>query len=232
MTDAEWLACEDPRPMMEILAARASRRRQWLFSCACCRAVWPMLPSLCREAVELVERFADGEVVEDDLVVAFHELYPQEVASPSPGGVQAVKAVGQLGWRWRWRNQDGSPWPGGFYNGDRPPDAVARSAAESLAKTIPWREARRRQSDLLREVMRNPDGERAPIDPGWLRWNGGAVRALAASIYHDRAFDHLPILADALEDAGCADAALLGHCRGAGPHLRGCWAIDAILGQA
>ena len=56
--------------------------------------------------------------------------------------------------------------------------------------------------------------------------------AIARHIYDDRAFHDLPILADALEDAGCADAAILDHCRGPGPHVRGCWAVDLLLGKS
>ena len=55
--------------------------------------------------------------------------------------------------------------------------------------------------------------------------------ALARRVYDERAFHDLPILADALEDAGCADAALLEHCRGPAPHVRGCWVVDLILGK-
>jgi hypothetical protein len=66
----------------------------------------------------------------------------------------------------------------------------------------------------------------------WLAWNGGAVGKMAQAIYDDRAFHDLPILADALEEAGCTDAALLGHLRSAGPHVRGCWGVDAVLGKA
>jgi hypothetical protein len=55
--------------------------------------------------------------------------------------------------------------------------------------------------------------------------------ALAATIYHERAFDRLPILADALEDAGCDNADILDHLRGPGPHVRGCWALDLVLGK-
>jgi hypothetical protein len=62
-------------------------------------------------------------------------------------------------------------------------------------------------------------------------WNDGAVVKLAESIYTERAFDRLPILADALEDAGCTDAAVLDHCRGPGPHVRGCWVVDLVLGK-
>ncbi|HZY89356.1 MAG TPA: hypothetical protein VFE78_31325 [Gemmataceae bacterium] len=54
---------------------------------------------------------------------------------------------------------------------------------------------------------------------------------LAQAIYNERAFDLLPVLADALEDAGCTDADILGHLRGPGPHVRGCWAVDLVLGK-
>ena len=61
--------------------------------------------------------------------------------------------------------------------------------------------------------------------------SGGTISNLAQSIYTDRAFERMPILADALEEAGCNDAAILGHCRGPGPHVRGCWVVDFLLGK-
>jgi hypothetical protein len=83
---------------------------------------------------------------------------------------------------------------------------------------------------LLREIVGNPFRP-VVIDSTWHAWDGGLIPALAGTIYQDRAWDRLPILADALEDAGCTDAALLEHLRGPGPHVRGCWALDAILGR-
>ena len=85
---------------------------------------------------------------------------------------------------------------------------------------------------MMREVFGNPFRPAPAIDPSWLAWNGGTVRKLAQAIYDDRAFDRLPVLADALEDAGCNDAELLSLCRGPGPHARGCWALDLLLGKA
>jgi hypothetical protein len=67
------------------------------------------------------------------------------------------------------------------------------------------------------------------IDPAWLRWNEGTVRKIAETIRDTRDFGRLPVLADALEDAGCADAELLDHCRAGGPHVRGCWVVDLLL---
>ncbi len=68
-------------------------------------------------------------------------------------------------------------------------------------------------------------------DSAWLAWNGGTVRTLARAIFAGDAFDRLPTLADALEDAGCADAELIEHLRGPGPHVRGCWAVNLLLGK-
>lgn len=67
------------------------------------------------------------------------------------------------------------------------------------------------------------------IDPAWLAWNDGAARKIAHAIHHEGAFDLYPILGDALEDAGCDSADVLGHCRGEGSHVRGCWVIDLLL---
>ena len=96
--------------------------------------------------------------------------------------------------------------------------------------------------DLFREVIGNPFAERVVVGPGWER-SGGVVagwmtrvgetaRLIAAGVQAEQAFDRLPILADALEDDGCTDAELLAHLRGPGPHVRGCWALDVVLGKS
>jgi len=69
----------------------------------------------------------------------------------------------------------------------------------------------------------------AILDPAWLT---STVVSLAEGIYAERAFDRLPILADALQDAGCENTDVLDHCRGPGPHVRGCWVVDLVLGKA
>ena len=84
--------------------------------------------------------------------------------------------------------------------------------------------------DMLREIFGNPF--RLPqIDPYWLSRNDRAAARMAQSIYDERAFDRMAILADALEDGGCQDAAILGHCRQADPHVPGCWVLDLLLGK-
>jgi hypothetical protein len=82
--------------------------------------------------------------------------------------------------------------------------------------------------DLLRCVFGNPFRP-APMIPAWRRANDGAAVRIAQDIYEERAFDRLPLLADALEDAGCDAPTVLGHCRGGGPHARGCWVVDGLL---
>jgi hypothetical protein len=61
-----------------------------------------------------------------------------------------------------------------------------------------------------------------------LAWNGGTVPRLARTIYRERCFEDLPVLADALEEAGCDDDGILAHCRRPRPHVRGCWVVDLV----
>jgi hypothetical protein len=87
------------------------------------------------------------------------------------------------------------------------------------------------QAHLVREIFGNPFRP-IPFDPVWRTVNDGVVLRMATAIYQDRSWDDLPILADALEEAGCDQPRLLEHLHGPGPHTRGCWALDLILGRA
>jgi hypothetical protein len=83
---------------------------------------------------------------------------------------------------------------------------------------------------LVREMWGNPFRP-VEVDPLWLTWNDGTISRLARSIDEQRTFDTLPILGDALEEAGCADPAVLEHCRASQAHVRGCWVVDLLLGR-
>jgi hypothetical protein len=88
----------------------------------------------------------------------------------------------------------------------------------------------REQAELVREVFGNPFRP-SRADAHWLKWNGGTVRALAEAAYDSSDFGLLPVLADALQEAGCADVNVLNHCRKDGNHVRGCWVLDLLGGR-
>jgi hypothetical protein len=81
---------------------------------------------------------------------------------------------------------------------------------------------------LVRDVFGNPFRP-VPL-PG--EWRTPTAVALAGQMYGSRDFSAMPILADALQDAGCDSEDILDHCRGPGPHVRGCWVVDLVLGKA
>ena len=90
-----------------------------------------------------------------------------------------------------------------------------------------WMEERAAQCSLLRDIFGNPFGP-VTLNPAWLTSN---VKTFVQAIYDDRAFEGMPELADALAEAGCSNPDILSHCRGPGPHVRGCWVVDLVLGR-
>jgi hypothetical protein len=106
------------------------------------------------------------------------------------------------------------------------------TAEEKVSQVIARadRAERRSQAELLRDLFGNP-WRPFVIDPAWLRWRDGAVARVARSIHAEKRFADLPVLADALEEAGCALPEVLGHCRRPGSHVLGCALLDAILGR-
>jgi hypothetical protein len=214
MTEDEWLGGSSAYVMLEALsrASRTSDRKLRLFACACGRAIWP--PSRggsVEQAVGAGERFADG-------LIGQHEL--EEAASRVP----QVRA-------------DTSSWR------HRRTHLAAQAVLTALATTrlsawdAAWEAITESvdllagaRCDLIREVFGNPF--RTPyLDPDCFRHDGRTTLDLARAIYDSRDFEDLPILADALEDAGCADRHLLAHLHEPEGHALGCWALDLVLDQ-
>jgi hypothetical protein len=116
---------------------------------------------------------------------------------------------------------------------------AALTAAQRVGENVAW-DGRRKRIDLprlarLRALVQDLFGHAfhpAAVDGSWLAWNDSTIPKLAEGIYEERAFDRLPVLADALEEAGCTDAKILSHCRGPGEHARGCWVIDLLTGRS
>jgi hypothetical protein len=230
MTEAEWLACSDPRPMLDEFWGRSRDRKLRLFACACVRRVWDLLADpRSRMAVEVAERFADGGASWAELRVAFNAAW---AAGHGLTGHASVAEAAAL----ECASHDSF--------------AAARNASLAVAQAVVWYAPRRppgggdvydaladalaaAQADqcaLLRDLIGNPfRPEKLPTSV--LAWNEGTVVRLAGAIYAGGRWNELPLLADALEEAGCGIPAVLSHCRGGGEHVRGCWVVDWLLGK-
>jgi hypothetical protein len=185
--------------------------------------------------VRVAERFADGQASDEELRAAEGDFtWAEWEASSSDNpylAALATEAVTQVAREsdasYAARTQQAIPdWPEQAYQ-------AAACASNQVAHTTPL-DRRQEQWDMqvrfLRCIFGNPFRPGA-LGPAWLSWNGGTVPNLAKAIYDDRRYDLLPVLADALEEAGCGDADLLAHCRGPGQHVRGCWVLDLLLGK-
>lgn len=210
---------------------RLSPRKLQLLSCACCRLVWDELddPRL-RTAVEVAELYACGLAGEQEFAAARSDIsaYADTDGREVPRAAAVLACVYQYP---DWGLQRTMGWV--QFDGDR---ATACGVAAPGAHKILFR-----ISDLIREVVGNPfrpwkvvpdflggglvqpDGRTVPVT--------ATARQLAAAIHAERAFDRLPVLADAAEEGGITDRALLDHLRHGTGHVRGCWALDLLLGK-
>jgi len=214
MTEAEWLASNDPEQMLCYFRVKDRRpsRKFRLYAVACCHYIWHLVPDpRSRMVVEVAERYADALATEEELRRAAESA---EVVHR-----QAFDAKGKVGSTAEW--------------------CVVFSGAESpfhAARTVNWMAAHAafhhsKKADEIPRIALLQDIFSYAFHPTCtadfpLTSN---VVGLAQSIYQERGFDRMPILGDALEDAGCTNQAILGHCRGPGPHVRGCWVVDLLL---
>jgi hypothetical protein len=245
MNEGEWWSCTNPDKLLRFLRGKASERKLRLFAVACCRRIEHLLPDeRSRRVFDAGELYADGLVSRKELLQARIEgLEAQEVTAeleaqareearaPSwevddtagaradrllaeAEAIRAVIYLAEVKGVWRAVREVGRlvAWVTGMQT--RP---AARQAEDE----------RRWQCELLRELFGNPFRV-VSLVPSWLT---SEVVALAGTIYEERRFQDLPVLADALEDAGCTDPLVLGHCRSVGPHARGCWVVDLLLAK-
>jgi hypothetical protein len=220
MSEAEWLAATTPFSGLNFLRWDVQSDRKWrLFCLACCESMARTVPVSDPASLALsnAARFTDGVASVAELAAAefeprsssdiacFYTVYrdDERIAATTAAGY-AARAVARL---------EGVP-TGETKNSDA--ERSARFTRETAT-----------QADLLRCIFGNPF---RPITfaPSW---RSETAISLAAGIYEERAFDRLPILADALEEAGCDHPDVLNHLRGPGPHARGCWVVDGVLGK-
>jgi hypothetical protein len=226
MTDREWWTSFAPWPMMEAVRGVSGRKHR-LFACACCRRIWHLLPDLrSRDAVEVAERAADGAAVRNELLEAYvaasaaaHDVQGPWYRSNVAGYHAAQAAAWALccGTQAVWQVSTEATKAVRAATGVRGGDVVSPVRAE--------------QAGLLRDIFGPLAFRKVAIQPSLLRWNDSTVVKLAQAIYEYRQFGDLPVLADALEEAGCDNEDVLTHCREPGLHVPVCWVIDMLLGK-
>ncbi|MFO0824399.1 MAG: hypothetical protein U0792_15005 [Gemmataceae bacterium] len=238
MTEAEWLACDDPYRLMLYGPRRASRRQCLLAICGYARRIERYIPH--RTVVLYLtecEQAADGLASIDNtndgihnrlqaLSPSFPKESPHHRLSTSllaclftaamekpyihPASYQSVRgAVTNL-------------------MGIDPSNDELNPRLHSESWRVAWEQEGTAQVNIIRDIFGNPFRPVA-FDA---EWRTSTAVALAQQMYESRDFSTMPILADALQDAGCVNEDILNHCRGDGPHVRGCWVVDMLLGKS
>ena len=234
MTEEAWQTEIHPLPLIEFLWSRSSDRKLRLFAACCCCSIWKHLKKeRSRAAVKASERYAEGMIGAEELLTFRDAAYA--AFEEAPGGtleepLTMIAADAAL----RDARQAAS-------SAIDVADLIAHFAAYGQGDELPYSDERQAayearkatehtsQCRLLRDIFGNPFRP-VTLDPAW--FTSDAV-ALARGIYDERAFDRMPILADALQDAGCDNDDVLTHCRDTAlTHVRGCWVVDLVLGKS
>ncbi|MDB5305883.1 MAG: hypothetical protein JWO38_85 [Gemmataceae bacterium] len=252
MTEAEWLVFTRPNPMLRFLigteervqdmtefpACKGSDRKLRLFACACYYRIGHILPdSAAWTAVQVGERFADGMASWAELQAAegrvrelSAELEPVWRASRGDerNALAPTHTALSLALVIAWREAQKAAYYAssnaylGFASLTNPgvgPNDYGFGTSQAAEEAA--------QCGLLQDIFGN-SFRPVTLSPSWLT---PTVTTLARQMYDSRGFSPMPILADALQDAGCDHPDILAHCRGNGPHFRGCWVVDLVLGK-
>jgi hypothetical protein len=232
MDEGKWLKATHPHALVDYLrgVGQASPRKLRLFAVACCRRIWHLLTDeRARRSVEVAERYADTAASDAERLAA------QRAAA------QCAAALARRTWRSRPMRGDAPPEWNAAYAAERAATATrcipeeSRVVAAMAARAVHLASRRASpeeapfQAELLRDLFGPLPFRPVQIEPSWLTPN---VLALAHTLYEERRFDDVPVLADALEEASCDSRDILGHLRQPGQvHVRGCWCLDALLGR-
>jgi hypothetical protein len=226
MTEAELMACSDSTPMLKFLRGKASERQcRVLIAAFVCRVLYAYEGTPTRRAIQALDDFADGRCSREQLgrllakigreCPAFQAFgFPWTDADLRRSLHDAVRSA------LHWVLHIFSPTFGlGDVLQEKATNALLRAEEQHLIA-------------IVRDVVGNPFRLSTPLPAAVLAWNDATVRRLAESIYGERAFGKFPVLADGLLDAGCQDEELMRHFRSEGPHAKGCWGVDLVLGRS
>ncbi len=209
MTEAEWLACEVPVLLADAAHEMVSERKYRLLAVACCRRLRRHVEApLWFESIQTAELAADGLIGPQELRLIFQDV---------------VATFEQAGFSRGTPENDGillNTWSGMAIGATcrNPRSEMIYNVFSILDVTA---------CALLRDIFGNPFRSVAFSS----EWRTDTAVALARTMYESREFSAMPILADALQDAGCDSDDILNHCQGDGPHVRGCWVVDLVLGK-
>jgi len=243
MTESDWVNCHRLDRLLDWLPFRLDERRWRLLACGICRQFERFAGDADLHALlGVAESFADGQRTARQLAAA-----NRKAARPAGDLVRAA-----LGTTAAWETatdpavrqelagrvlRDGTRAAAGYLIGIAaqplirpffdPPQGQGPEVAllARFAKVLLEDHAA-----VVHDLVGNPF-RRGPITPDVLAWRNGFVAHLARDLYDGDRWDEVPVLGDALEDAGCTDRTVLEHCHGKGPHVRGCWVVDRLLGR-
>jgi hypothetical protein len=228
MTEREWNDCTNQRSMLEFLRGKGSDRKLRLFAVACCRRIWDLLrDERSRQAVEMTERYLEGLVGEKELQaardLAWAVIEDRDARYTDPHYAAEAMATTRAG------NGPEAAWYSANLTDHK--IGVALSDAGNQLFAAP----RIAHCDILRDIFGPLPFRPVLLEPSW---RTATVVSVAQAAYEERELPsglldagRLAVLADALEDQGCSEAEILNHLRSPGPHVRGCWAVDEVLGS-
>jgi len=243
MTEQEWMTCTVPQTMLKWLAGRwrrrlsrwcglaaspSTRRRLWLLAAACCvRSTQGITIPNWDDELRTLVALGQGEI-EFEQFESFLNHDRRAWVTTEDWVMWRAESAGKhraLRVAWEAATHEAA--------------TTGKECVLDWGKVMPeWTEERKAQSHCLRDIFGNPFRPSPPLPHAVLAWNDSTVTRMAQGIYEDRKMSEgtldparLAILADALLDAGCEDEELIRHCRAEGPHVRGCWAVDLILGK-
>jgi hypothetical protein len=220
MSEHDWVSAGNPFALVDMLHDRATERKRQLLACALCRRFWRFLSGYeqAKDGIAVAERHADGLadakalMQAHDRIAALRNRLSATRGSQYHDHYQALDCVALA---------------------CSPPTSQRVTLSRGGDLRLPYEQL----LGLLRDVFANPF--RPPsLSADLFAWQGGTIVQLAQAAYDERRMPaatldpaRLAVLADALDDAGCADEEITSHLREPGPHVRGCWVVDLILGK-